>query len=48
MRFTVTLDPDVAKALKKLIVNQTLARGFDAVAAEDIAVQPRRAGAKKI
>ncbi len=53
MRFTVTLDPDVAKDLKKLMstdklkfkdaVNQTLVRGFSALEA----AEPRSKGGEK-
>jgi hypothetical protein len=51
MRFTVTLDPDVATGLKKLMskdklkfkeaVNQTIVRGLSALDAADRAKKPR-------
>jgi hypothetical protein len=57
MRFTVTLDPDVATGLKKLMskdklkfkdaVNQTLVRGLGALDAADNAKEPRKKGDKE-
>ena len=57
MRFTVTLDPDVAKDLKKLMsknklkfkdaVNQTLVRGFNALEAAEKAAEARSLGGEK-
>jgi mRNA-degrading endonuclease RelE of RelBE toxin-antitoxin system len=57
MRFTVTLDPDVAKDLKRLMsknklkfkdaVNQTLVRGLSALDAVEKGEQPRTIGGKE-
>jgi hypothetical protein len=57
MRFTVTLDPDVEKSLKRLMskdklkfkqaVNQTLVRGLSALEAAQRAEHRRTIGGKK-
>jgi hypothetical protein len=57
MRFTVTLDPDVEKSLKRLMskdklkfkqaVNQTLVRGLSALEAAERGEHLRTPGGKK-